>query len=43
VNHHNTQQEETDTVAEDSIALLELVEKYADGDLFREFGISLNP
>ena len=33
-----TQREETDTVAEDSMALLELVEQYADADLFKELG-----
>jgi putative transposase len=38
VDHHNHTAKETDTVAEDRIALLELVEKYADADLFRELG-----
>ena len=30
--------EEAETVAEDSIALMELVEKYTDADLFLELG-----
>ena len=34
----NNAAEDTDTVAEDSIALLELVEKYADADPFKELG-----
>jgi transposase-like protein len=38
VDHHNHTAKETDTVAEDRIALLELVEEYADADLFRELG-----
>ena len=38
MDHHNHTAKETDTVAEDRIALLELVEKYADADLFRELG-----
>ena len=33
-----TTAEEAETVAEDSMALMELVEKYADADLFRERG-----
>jgi putative transposase len=38
VDHHNHTAKETDTVAEDRIALLELVEKYADAELFRQLG-----
>jgi putative transposase len=38
VNRQKQQQEEARTVAEDSIALMELVEKHANADLFRELG-----